>query len=154
MEKINRKTWTCLLGLCLILFLTGSCDKKWPQNGHLDGQWQLQEVIDKESNDTIHPRRLYYRIQLDMVELISLNGDPAQNVIGLFGYNKEGKQVRFYEFHERNYITTGALDKITDETVLYPYGLYDLDTHFNILKADGKQLILESERSKLKLKSF
>ena len=154
MEKIKKNNIYGVFGLLLLLLFTGSCDKKWPQNGNLDGQWQLQEIVDKQTNDTIHPRRLYYRIQLDMVELTSLNGDPAQNVIGLFDYNKEGKQVRFYEFHERNYATTGAYDQITDESVLYPYGLFGLDTYFQIIRADGKQLILESERSRLNMRSF
>lgn len=160
MEKIkqtgrfNRGRAGMPIMILLMLLLIYGCDKKWPQNGNLDGQWQLQEIVDKQNKDTINPHRLYYRIQLDMVELTSLNGDPARNVIGLFGYDKEARQVRFYDFHARDYSTTGAYGEITDEQELYPYGLFGLDTYFHIIRADGKHLILESDRSKITLKSF
>ena len=64
-----------LLLMLLLVWLCG-CDRKWPMNGALDGQWQLL-TVETRADGVVTDRKdeqLYFRFQLQLMMLTDLGG--------------------------------------------------------------------------------
>lgn len=139
----NIKIWILLVCCCL----PGGCSKE-PINGNADGLWQLMSY--KTADGTSHPcERIYYSIQLQLVEISHKSEENSETFIGRFNYNQEAGTITVSEFRVRWHEETLA----TPEQLL-PYGLNTTETQFNVLKADGKTLILQSDYATLTFRRF
>ena len=85
------------------------------------------------------------------IRSIILSGTTHKPVIGRFEHEENGN-VRMRDFKGRK----GTSDDKKDVTVeeLLPYGINALDTEFEVVKANGKELILKSDYATLMLKRF
>lgn len=132
--------------LCGMLFLN-SCQKA-PINGKVDGQWQLMHF--ETTDGTIHTcERMYYAIQLQLVEISDKGGHYYGSYIGRFHYDREAEQITVKEFRVRYHEELPA----TQEQLL-PFGMNGMETVFDVVKADGKSLILRSDYATLTFRSF
>ncbi len=144
-QEITRYVKTGLLLICCLLF--SNCQKA-PMNGNADGQWQLMSF--ETTDGTIHPcKRIYYSIQLQLVEIGNKENDHYETYIGRFNYNRETEKITMSDFRKRSQEEIAA----TIEN-LKPFGMNSTETVFDVLKADGKTLILKSEYATLTLRSF
>lgn len=152
MEKISKKiaSWTLLL---LLACLTGSCDKKWPINGNLDGNWQLMTVETIADGSKTDCHRMYIGIQLHMVELKDLGGNGYESFFGEFSYD-EDKEIAIMK-NLKGKKSTSDNGQPANPEALKPYGLNsDQENIFKVIKADGKHLVLESDYARLTMRSF
>lgn len=151
MEKISKRVtmWGVMI---FILCLTYGCDKKWPINGNLDGNWQLMTVETKSDGVKTDCHRMYIGIQLHMIELKDLGNNGYESFFGEFNYNEDEDIVIIKNLKGKN--STSDNGQIADITDLNPYGINALETVFKVVKADGKSLILESDYARLTMRSF
>lgn len=136
-----------LLFLFLLSLTLAGCEKA-PKNGALDGQWQLlrYETADGE----VHAcRRLYYSIQLQVVELADKGGAGYGTYIGRFAYDERRAEVVIRELRPRG--DEGRL-ATTDE--LQPFGLFATDNVLHVVAVDDDHLTLRSDAATLYFRKF
>ena len=110
----------------VLLFLTvfSSGCEKAPMNGNADVQLQLVEIRDKSEN-------------------------KYGTFVGRFNYDQEAEKITVKEFSVPYNTNTLA----TREQLL-PFGMDSTETVFDVIKADGKSLILRSDYATLTFRSF
>lgn len=147
MKPTIIKNLNILIVLLSLTILSNSCQKE-PINGKTDGQWQLMHF--ETTDGTIHPcERIYYAIQLQLVEISDKGGNHHGSFIGRFNYNQEAEKITVKEFRTRWQEETLA----TQEQLL-PFGMDSTETVFDVIKADGNSLILRSDYATLTFRSF
>ena len=137
--------------VCLLLCLLAGC-KKAPMNSNIEGFWQLLEFTTQADGKTHPCNRIYYSIQLWVAEVSERGGDlGAGSFRGRYRYDEETNTVTLKEMS--TYATPENSRPATREE-LHPFGLDSTDTTFDVIKADGKRLILKSDYATLTLKRF
>lgn len=137
--------------VCLLLCLLAGC-KKAPMNSNIEGFWQLLEFTTEADGETHPCNRIYYSIQLWVAEVSERGGDlGAGSFRGRYRYDEETNTVTLKEMS--TYATPENSRPATQEE-LHPFGLDSTDTTFDVIKADGKWLILKSDYATLTLKRF
>ncbi len=137
--------------VCLLLCLLAGC-KKAPMNSNIEGFWQLLEFTTQADGETHPCNRIYYSIQLWVAEVSERGGDlGAGSFRGRYRYDEETNTVTLKEMS--TYATPENSRPATREE-LHPFGLDSTDTTFDVIKADGKWLILKSDYATLILKRF
>ncbi|WP_444354471.1 lipocalin-like domain-containing protein [Phocaeicola coprophilus] len=137
--------------VCLLLCLLAGC-KKAPMNSNIEGFWQLLEFTTQADGETHPCNRIYYSIQLWVAEVSERGGDlGASSFRGRYRYDEETNTVTLKEMS--TYATPENSRPATREE-LHPFGLDSTDTTFDVIKADGKSLILKSDYATLTLKRF
>lgn len=151
MEKISKKiaAWSLL---AIMICMTWGCDKKWPINGNLDGNWQLMSVETKADEVKTDCHRMYIGIQLHMIELKDLGNNGYKSFFGEFSYNEDENIVTIKNLKGK--ISTSDNGQQANIKDLNPYGINAQETVFKVIKADGKNLILESDYARLTMRSF
>ncbi len=137
--------------VCLLLCLLAGC-KKAPMNSNIEGFWQLLEFTTEADGETHPCNRIYYSIQLWVAEVSERGGDLGITPFrGRYRYDEETNTVTLKEMS--TYATPENSRPATREE-LHPFGLDSTDTTFDVIKADGKSLILKSNYATLTLKRF
>lgn len=137
--------------VCLLLCLLAGC-KKAPMNSNIEGFWQLLEFTTQADGETHPCNRIYYSIQLWVAEVSERGGDLGITPFrGRYRYDEETNTVTLKEMS--TYATPENSRPATREE-LHPFGLDSTDTTFDVIKADGKSLILKSDYATLTLKRF
>ena len=137
--------------VCLLLCLLAGC-KKAPMNSNIEGFWQLLEFTTQADGETHPCNRIYYSIQLWVAEVSERGGDlGAGSFRGRYRYDEETNTVTLKEMS--TYATPENSRPATREE-LHPFGLDSTDTTFDVIKADGKWLILKSDYATLILRRF
>ena len=140
--------------MLLMVLITWGCDKKWPINGNLDGYWQLMTVETKSDGvkKDCQKKRMYIGIQLHMIELKDLGNNGYKNFFGELNYDEDKNIVVIKNLKEK--VSTSDNGQMADIKDLNHYGINSQETVFDVIKADGKTLILESDYARLTLRSF
>lgn len=147
MKVIFKKIWIALL----VGVLMSSCEKA-PEYGKIEGFWQLL-VFTTEADKEVHTcNRIYYAIQLQVAEMSEKGGQKLPTLKGMFHYDEASnvvaiQDIYFYDKDKKEYATP-------NEALLNKYGLNNVDMELEVVKADGKVLILRSEYATLTLKRF
>lgn len=150
MEK--RYYQCCMRLMVALLLLTGGC-KKAPINNEIEGMWKLEDFTTHEDGE-IHPcKRLYYSIQLWVVDIAEKQGPHGYKPsIGRFIYGENENEVIMRDFYYRSFTTDSKEATILED--LKPYGLNSLETTFEIIKVDKHNLTLRSKYATLRFTSF
>ncbi|MBR1652214.1 MAG: lipocalin-like domain-containing protein [Alloprevotella sp.] len=134
--------------LCAATLLT-SCDK-WPENGKLDGMWQLTSIA-TDGGEAVSTTGdgIFWKVQLDLIVIHTthapLNGSTFDTSV-TFEYQGDALNLTGLYIHE----FTGD-ELITDpaSTALAWTGIYGTGASFHIARLDSKRMILENERVRL-----
>lgn len=133
-----------ILFILTTIFSLSSCDKL-PENGKLDGMWQLVQIDTEEgSNHAVKEQRLYYSVQLKLITLRGMSG--SKYILGRFKH--EGNTLSLYDFR------TGGDEKPCSLEDLKPYGIYSAEPTFEVEKLTGSEMILKSEEATLYFRKF
>ena len=125
-----------------------ACDKL-PENGDLDGQWQLTEIHDRQENvESDHSRcnvreqRIYWNFQLRMLQICSPEGQ-----YNAYFSHREGRLVipEIYRKEQNNDIPLA--DPATTE--LEYTGIRGNTADFKVNRLGKRQMILTSETDSL-----
>lgn len=147
MKAMYRNIFIALL----IGLFAGSCEKA-PENGNIEGFWQLLEYTTETDGEVHACDRIYYAIQLQVAELSEKGGkQDLPTLKGLYHYDEAANVVTIKDLY---YKTKDGAYKTPNEKQLKGYGLDKPDMELEVLKADGKYLILKSDYATLTLKRF
>lgn len=143
------------IGLALagiVALLMGGC-KKAPINNDFEGMWVLERFTTRTDGEVHACQRMYMSIQLWVMEVSEKQGPHGYGAfIGRCIYDEEGESVTVKEFYRRE--STGDSGVPATAEQLKPWGMNATETTFKVLKANGKQLILQSDYAVLELKRF
>lgn len=143
-----------LLILPVMLLVLAGCERKWPMNGALDGQWQLLTVENREDG-TVTDRKeeqLFYRFQLQLLMITDLGGNGYGTYIGRMTYDQKAQTVETWEMNVRN--NNGDSGRPATAEQLEPFGMTSGKTVFRVVEADRKRLVLETEERRLTFRKF
>lgn len=147
---MNKRIYTGLLVFLLILL--GGCEKA-PINSDIEGMWKLEEYTTTEDGVTHPCERIYYSIQLWVVDIAEKQGTKGYTPsIGRFAYGEDGNTVIMKDFYYRKGTTDSKEPTKLED--LQPYGLNSLETTFEIVKSDGKNMVLRSDYATLTFSKF
>lgn len=147
-----------LLAACLAL---PSCDKM-PDNGALDGMWQLMEIERGGTVENVKATQTYWSIRTNLVQLSSLT---AQRYYAHF--TRQGSRLTLYDLsHNCSTVTEADNNEwiTSDESsVLLHYGIEpEADTArpgrltqtFTIDVLGGDEMLLSTPQYRLKFRKF
>ena len=141
--------WVFIL-LLLLMAAMCSCDKA-PINSDIEGHWRVLSI--QNTNGEEQPcKNLFYSIQLWLVELEQKpKTENYGHFLGKFEYLEDGS-LRMHSFLQ----SIGVADngKEATEEDLRPYGLPSLDNRLEIIKANGKELVLRTDSTTIRMKRF
>lgn len=153
-----------LLLICIVGLLFNSCENKWPANGFLDGMWQIMNIQHKgefvysydENNPPVENRDiLYICFQLKLFELTYR--EKPHLFYGRFERNDSKLRLYQLSYDSRNEVATDDNVLISDslvETTIKPWGLYQNDNTFNIIKLTEDDMILQNDSAIITLRKF
>lgn len=141
------------IGLCaaILAIVNFSC-KKEPINSDIEGHWQLLEFTTKADNKVHSCERIYYSIQLWVVEVAEKQG--LQSLTPFRGRYKYDEANHTIEMTDMSTYATLENSRPAEVGELEPYGLNSVNTTFNVVESSHKYMILESDYAVLKLKRF
>lgn len=140
-----------LLFFIIVLLTLGGC-RKAPINSDIEGHWQLMEYTTHTDGNTHKCERIYYSIQLWVVEVAEKQGTQGlQSFRGRYRYNEDNNTIYFTDMS--TYTTPENSRPATTEELL-PYGLNNVDTKLEVIKKGKKNLVLRSDYATLYLKRF
>lgn len=139
-----------LLLIMVCLSITGC--KKAPINSDIEGHWQLIEYTTHTDGNTHKCKRIYYSIQLWVVEVAEKGGSIGlESFRGRYRYDESTNTIHFIDMS--TYATPENSRPATVEELL-PYGLNNVNTELEVLEKGRKNLILRSDYATLYLKRF
>lgn len=140
-----------LVLLIMGCFTLAGC-KKAPINSDIEGHWQLIEYT-TQTDGVNHPcERIYYSIQLWVVEVAEKGGNLGlQSFRGRYYYDETTNKIHFTDMS--TYATPENSRPATVEELL-PYGLNNVNTELEVLEKGRKRLVLRSDYATLYLKRF
>ena len=118
--------------LCLCLLLCTGCVDKAPEYPELEGFWKTERIVDNATGEEQPCHRLYWALQLGIVQLKDLGGNGLGNHFGRFAYDRQAGTLRIFEVQG------------ISEQKLQGFGIPSTDTLFGITLRDGK-MVLQSE---------
>lgn len=123
-----------------------SC-RKMSHNGKLDGFWQVQTVENTATGEVSSPYpKHYYCLNLHVVNLKVT--DITATISGNMQYDKDASTV-YMDFRSFPYVTEEE-----NESALEEFGVYEKQVTFEIVKLDGKEMVLKSPQSVVRLRRF
>lgn len=142
MKKLRFNLILTALVAIMSLLLLGAC-RKAPINGKLDGQWQIMNIeLTADGSDATPSVRSYIDINLHVVNLRNIN----QNLVaGNLSYDKDASKLTL----DFPYNTEG--DALL---FLREWGIYQTPVTLDIVKLDGKQLVLRSPETIITCRRF
>ncbi|WP_317345538.1 lipocalin-like domain-containing protein [Phocaeicola plebeius] len=146
-----KKVFYTTLCLVMLTMLCNSCSKE-PINSNVEGHWQLLEFTTKADNQ-VHPcERIYYSIQLWVVEVAEKQ--RPQKLTSFRGRYQYDETSHTIEMAEMSTYDTPENSRPAETWELEPYGLNNVNTTFKVITSDKKYMTLESDYSILRFKKF
>lgn len=141
------------IGLCMVMMaiICNGC-KKAPINSEIEGHWQLLEFTTKADNE-VHPcERIYYSIQLWVVEVAEKQGTQGlASFRGRYRYDGATHTITMTEMSTYDIPENSRPAEVWE---LEPYGLDNVNTTFRVVETSHKYMTLESDYAILKFKRF
>lgn len=141
------------IGLCMVM-LAMACNscKKEPINSDIEGHWQLLEFTTKADNEIHSCERIYYSIQLWVVEVAEKQG--TQGLTSFRGRYQYDEATHTVTMTDMSTYATPENSRLAEIWELEPYGLNNVNTTFKVVESSGKYMTLESDYAILKFKKF
>jgi hypothetical protein len=116
------------------------------------GHWQLLEFTTKADNE-VHPcERIYYSIQLWVVEVAEKQGPQGLTPFrGRYQYDEASNSITMNDMSTYDLPENSRPAEVWE---LEPYGLNNVNTTFKVVETNGKYMTLESDYAILKFKKF
>ena len=138
----------CLLTTVLVLV---GCQKE-PINPDIEGHWQLLEFTTQSDNQVHKCERIYYSIQLWVVEVAEKHGPLELTPFrGRYSYDEVSNTITMMDMSTYDVPESSVPAEVWQ---LEPYGLNSVNTTFNVISVDSHSMTLESDYAILKFKKF
>lgn len=149
MGKITRLA----LMAALACILCCGCDWKDPIDEDIEGFWRLERFETTADGQMHECERIYYSITRMVVEVSEKQGTHGYgSFIGRFEYKDGRTKVVMSEFKQRANTSDNGVDATVDD--MLPFGMNATTTTFDVVVADGDNLVLRSDYATLQLTRF
>lgn len=149
MGKITRLAFMAALACILCC----GCDWKGPIDEDIEGFWRLERFETTADGQMHECERIYYSITRMVVEVAEKQGPHGYGAfIGRFEYKDGRRKVVMREFKQRANTSDNGVDATVDD--LLPFGMNANGTTFEVVVADGDNLVLRSDYATLQLTRF
>lgn len=139
----------CVLMGCLT---SGGCEKA--PSSDIEGHWQLLEFTTIEDNEVHECERIYYSIQVWVVEVAEKQGSlDLKTLQGRYSYDEEANTVSMTDMSTYDSDNPGT-PVLAEVSELEPYGLNSVNTVFDVISVDRHSMVLESDYARLTFKKF
>lgn len=129
------------------------CEFKEPIDNDIEGFWKLERFETNADGRMYECRRIYYSITRYVVEVSEKQGPNGYGTfIGRFGYKDGRTKVVMKDFKHRANTSDNGVSATVNE--LKPFGINSLETTFDVVVADGDNLVLRSDYATLQLTRF
>lgn len=129
------------------------CEWKDPIDEDIEGFWRLERFETRADGQIHECERIYYSITRMVVEVAEKQGPGGYgSFIGRFEYKDGRKKVVMSDFKQRAATSDNGVDATVDD--MLPFGMNATTTEFEVVAADGDNLILRSDYATLQLKRF
>lgn len=148
------KKWIYQIMMFIGLTMSFAGCKKAPINTDVEGFWILEQFTVTETGETVKCDRLYYSITRMVTEVAEKDGTKGYGAyIGRTEYRNNETQLVVKDFKVRE--STGDNGQNAPVEQLKHFGIDNQqETVFDIVKCDGKRMILESDYARLELTKF
>lgn len=157
-----------IISTLLIIFSVASCDKL-PENGKLDGMWQIMSVnyahgAEYDSIVNLKSEKVFLSFQLKLAQFRTgnLSNDNLSAIVySRFKYS--GSTIRFYNFYfHENHTGENESDNFVDDILLTDsttkslqcLGINGIAATFHIDKLDGDKMQLSSDYAQIVCRKF
>lgn len=141
-----------IVAAVMALAMSG-CDFKEPVNSDIEGFWKLERFETRADGRMHECTRLYYSITRYVVEVSEKQGPNGYGTyIGRFGYEDGETKVVMKDFKQRAATSDNGVNATVED--LLPFGINSTETTFDVVVADGDNLVLRSDYSTLQLTRF
>ncbi|MBD5330177.1 MAG: lipocalin family protein [Bacteroides sp.] len=128
-----------LVSISVLMSLTGC--RKVSHNGKIDGFWQITTIEDTSTGSVSEPStREYISINLHIMQLTG-----ASRLTANMTYDKSGAKITC----DFPYVKQEDVDR-----VMGVYGFFSNPVSMDVVKVDGKQLILRTDRTLITCRRF
>ena len=129
------------------------CEWKDPIDEDIEGFWRL-ERFETHADGQIHKcKRIYYGITRMVVEVAERQGPGDYGAfIGRFEYKDGRKHVVMRDFKQRANTSDNGVSATHED--MMPFGMDAATTEFEVVVADGDNLVLRSDYATLQLTRF
>ena len=147
------KTIRIMLASFLVCALFCGCDWKDPIDEDIEGFWRLERFETRADGQMHECERMYYSITRMVVEVAEKQGPHGYGAyIARFEYKDGRKKVAMRDFKVRGNTRDTHVDATIEQ--LLPFGMNATTTEFEVVIADGDNLVLRSDYATLQLKKF
>lgn len=141
-----------LIAVVMAVAVAG-CEFKEPIDNDIEGFWKLERFETNADGRMYECRRIYYSITRYVVEVSEKQGPNGYGTfIGRFGYKDGRTKVVMKDFKHRANTSDNGVSATVNE--LKPFGINSLETTFDVVVADGDNLVLRSDYATLQLTRF
>lgn len=149
MGKVIRM---CVAAFMLCAVCCG-CEWKDPIDEDIEGFWRLERFETAADGEMHECERIYYSITRIVVEVAEKQGPHGYGAfIARFEYKDGRKKVVMRDFKRR--ASTSDNHESATPGQLLPFGMNATTTEFEVVVADGDNLVLRSDYATLQLTRF
>lgn len=142
-----------LMLVAVVCSVCQSCEMKEPLDDDVEGFWRLERFETAADGETHECDRIYYSITRYVVEVAERQGSNGYgSYIGRFSYAGGGSKAVMKDFKQRAATSDNGVDATVEQ--LLPFGMNATETMFEIVVADGDNLVLRSDYAVLWLTRF
>lgn len=143
-----------MIWMALVVALVMQGCQKAPINNDIEGFWQLEQFVVKDTREVVTCERLYYSITRMVTEVAEKQGPNGYgSYIGRTEYRNNETQLVLKDFKVRANTSDNKQDAPVE--MLRHFGIDNqAETVFNVRSCDGKYMTLESDYALLKLRKF
>lgn len=149
----TKRPLALLAGLSLLCGILSACDKM-PMNGDLDGMWQLMgEERDSAAAD-LQATRHYISFQLHTAQFSTATNSRC--FYAHFRHTADSLQFLSICANSTNASDSDDNTPVPPDSIasLRPWGIYELNPSFAVVKLNSTSLVLQSTHSRLHFRKF
>ena len=137
--------------IIITILLNGGCQKE-TFNKDIEGFWQLTDFTTNSDNVNHKCKRIYYSIQLWVVEVAEKGGElDLVPFRGRYHYDEKNDSLSFTDLSTYD---LPEYSRPATKEELQPYGLDNVNSYFKVVEKGNDRMVLKSEYATLFLKRF
>lgn len=142
-----KKTLYIFLSCTLLI----ACDLEIPDNGNLDGNWQLRQIDTLATNGRCDMTYsyVYWGIENQLLQVRDIDNN---NLRIFFRFKRESNELTIHSPYR--VITKDELTPVEDTEILLPIGITGTEDHFIIENLSSSSMILKNVDYRLHFRKY
>ena len=137
--------------IILSTFILTACELETPNNGKLDGNWQLRQMDTLATGGTcdMSYSYIYWAVESHLLQVRDIDNN---NLKIFFEFEKQGDNLNIDSPHQ--VITKNELIPLENDSLLSPFGIAGIKDNFLIEKLNHESLIMKNLNYRLHFRRY